>query len=154
MKLKDLIERPDLKENKHLDAAYLQLGALISELSIKQLNDEMVHAINKEIEELNAISDSGKRLRSEIRKKQSGIITMLEKKLKIVTKGHYRNTWLAIGMAAFGIPLGVAFGASLGNMGYIGIGLPIGLVIGIAVGTKMDTKAVEEGRQLDIELKY
>ena len=71
-----------------------------------------------------------------------------------MTKNHYRNTWLALGMAAFGIPLGVAFGTSSGNMGLIGIGLPIGMVIGMAVGSGMDKKAVESGRQLDLEIKY
>ena len=77
----------------------------------------------------------------------------MEKEHKMVTKNHYRNTWLAQGMAAFGIPLGVAFGTSLGNMAYLGIGLPIGMAIGSAVGKRMDKKALEEGRQLDLELK-
>ena len=68
-------------------------------------------------------------------------------------KKHYRNTWLAVGMAAFGIPLGLAFGATLGNMAFLGIGLPIGMVFGMSVGTNMDKKAFEEGRQLDLEIK-
>jgi hypothetical protein len=57
-------------------------------------------------------------------------------------------------MAGFGIPIGVAFGASLGNMAFLGIGLPIGLATGIAVGSGMDKKAFEEGRRLDVEIKY
>jgi hypothetical protein len=61
---------------------------------------------------------------------------------------------MAIGMSAFGIPLGVAFGTSLGNMGLLGIGIPIGMVIGMAIGSGMDKKAFEEGRQLDLEMKY
>ncbi len=83
---------------------------------------------------------------------------MIEKELKLVTKNHYRNTWLALGMAAFGIPLGVAFGTSLGNIAFIGIGLPNGLpnglAVGIAVGTGMDKKAFEEGKQMDLEIKH
>ena len=71
-----------------------------------------------------------------------------------MTKNHYRNTWLALGMAAFGIPLGVAFGMSLRNLAFLGIGLSIGLAIGIAVGTGMDKKAFEEGRQMDLEIKH
>ncbi|NEN22303.1 hypothetical protein G3O08_02140 [Cryomorpha ignava] len=114
----------------------------------------MALAINKEIEDLNTTTDSGKDLRNHIRQNQTRIIKLLEKEVKLVTRNHHRNTWLAIGMAAFGIPLGVAFGASLGNMAFIGIGLPIGLAIGVAVGTKLDNKAAEEGRQLDLELKY
>jgi hypothetical protein len=60
---------------------------------------------------------------------------------------------MAIGMSAFGIPLGVAFGASLGNMGLLGIGIPIGMVFGMAIGSGMDKKAIQEGRQLDLEMK-
>ena len=54
------------------------------------------------------------------------------------------------GMSAFGLPLGIVFGASMGNTGLLGIGLPIGMVIGIAVGASMDTKAAKEGRQLNV----
>ena len=53
----------------------------------------------------------------------------------------------------FGIPIGAAFGLSLNNMAFLGIGLPIGMSIGLAMGARMDNKAKEEGRQLDIELK-
>ena len=92
-------------------------------------------------------------MKKQLRKTQTSILSKIEKELKLVTKNHYRNTWLAVGMAAFGIPLGVAFGASLGNMAFLGIGLPIGMIIGMAVGTNMDTKAFDEGRQLDLEIK-
>jgi hypothetical protein len=60
---------------------------------------------------------------------------------------------MILGIAVFGIPIGVIFGASLDNMAYLAIGLPIGLVIGIGVGAVMDQKALKEGRQLDIEIK-
>jgi len=36
----------------------------------------------------------------------------------------------------------------------LGIGFPIGLALGMAVGTGMDKKAFEEGRQIDLEIKY
>ncbi len=78
----------------------------------------------------------------------------MEKELKIVPRNYYRTTWMVIGMAAFGIPMGAAFGASLGNMAFIGIGLPIGMAIGISVGMGMDKKALKEGRQLDLEIKH
>jgi hypothetical protein len=74
--------------------------------------------------------------------------------MKLVPKDYYRSLWMTLGMSAFGIPMGVVFGISMGSMAYLGIGLPIGLVIGIAVGTAMDKKALEEGRQLDVEIKY
>jgi len=34
------------------------------------------------------------------------------------------------------------------------IGLAIGMAIGMAIGTGMDKKALEEGRQIDLEIKY
>lgn len=151
MKIKNLKQRPDIQKNTKLNNAYIQFEKLINELRNKELSDELVEFVNVNIEKLNLIS--GKELRSEIRKNQSKIIRRIEKELKIVPKNYYRNMWLAIGMSVFGIPLGVAFGASFGNMGFIAIGLPIGMVIGIAVGTVMDKKAFDEGRQLDMELK-
>ena len=73
--------------------------------------------------------------------------------MKIVPINHYRNLWMVIGMSAFGLPLGVAYGTSIGNIGMMAIGLPIGMVIGIAIGTNMDKKALADGRQLSIEIK-
>jgi len=73
-------------------------------------------------------------------------------RLNLCLCAHWNDTWLAVGMAAFGIPLGVAFGASLGNMAFLAIGIPVGMAIGIAVGTGMDKKAFEEGRQIDLEI--
>lgn len=154
MNFKELNQRTGIKENDKLVGAYIQFEKLIGELTSKNLTNDIVNSINQDIEELNTISDSAKELKTQIKRKQSRIVKLIEKELKLVVKNHYRNTWLAVGMSAFGIPLGVAFGASLGNMAFLGIGLPIGMAIGIAVGTGMDKKAYEEDRQLDIELKY
>lgn len=152
MKLKTLSQRPDIKSNDKLDRAYTQFGQLIQELADKKLPDEVLITINKDIEEINSSVETGKDLGDKIKKKQSRILKLLERELKLVPRNHYRNTWLVIGMAAFGIPLGVAFGTTLGNMGFLGIGIPIGLAIGIAVGTGMDKEAIKQGRQLDLEL--
>ncbi len=150
-KFEELKQRADIDENAKLNTAYNQFEKLISELTNKELPSKIVDFINVNIEELNLVS--AKELKNQLRKRQAKIIMLLEKELKIVPKNHYRNTWLAIGMAAFGIPFGVAFGAILGNMAFLGIGLPIGMVIGIAVGTGMDKKAFDEGRQLEVDLE-
>ncbi len=133
-------------------SAYTQINNLLLALETQGLPDEIVIFINTKIDHINAISNSEKEIKKELRKSQSSMLLKIEKELKLVPKNYYRNTWLAIGMAAFGIPLGVVFGAALGNMGFLGIGLPIGMVIGLAVGTQMDKKAFEEGRQLDLEI--
>lgn len=142
----------DLGQNKKLQNAYNQFDRLLTELRNKELPDEIVISINNRVEQINAVSIAEKGLRKQIRKTQKGILSLIEKELKLVTKNHYRNTWLAVGMAVFGIPLGVVFGTLLGNMGLLGIGLPIGLAVGIAVGSGMDNKAYKEGRQLDLEI--
>ena len=154
MEIKELKKRPSIDQNKKLISAYAQFDTLLTELKNKELPEEIVKHMNTGIDQINSFSESEKELRKQIRKTQTGILKLIEKELKLVTKNHYRNTWLAVGMAAFGIPLGVAFGTSIGNMGLLGIGLPIGMVIGMAVGSGMDKKAVESGRQLDLEIKY
>ena len=142
-----------LEEHPKLGRAYHQMSQLLAELRTRELSPEVINSINTEVEAINAETGSEKAQRAKLKKSQTRILKLIEKELKLVTKNHYRNLWTALGMSVFGIPLGVAFGASLGNMAYLGIGLPIGLAIGMAVGTNMDQKAKEEGRQLDIELK-
>jgi len=125
---------------------------LVEQLNTKEVPDLLTEWINENIEELNTFSGSEKAKRKLIKKTQSNILTRVEKELQIVPKNLYRNRWMAIGMAVFGIPLGVAFGTSLGNMAFVGIGIPIGMVIGMSVGAAMDKKAQEENRQLDMEI--
>ena len=150
--LKELNQRTDIQENKKLNDVYVRFCKLISELESKELPAEIVSVINKDIDELNSISDSGKIFKNQIRKTQLRIVRLIEKELKLVAKNHYRNTWLVLGMVIFGSSLGVGIGSSLGNMAFTGIGLPIGMIIGIVIGTGLDKKAFEEGRQLDLEL--
>ena len=154
MEIKELKNRPDIDQHKKLYASYTQFDKLLMELRTKELPNETVNSNNDGIDRVNSVVGSEKELRKQIKNTQSRIIKLIEKEHKLVTKNHYRNTWLAVGMAAFGIPLGVAFGTSLENMAFLGIGLPLGMAIGIAVGTGMDKKAFEEGRQIDLEIKH
>ncbi len=154
MEIEELEIRSSIDDNKKLISAYLQFEKLLIELKKKELPEEIVNSINTGIDQINSFSETEKELIKQIRKTQSTILKLIENELNIVTKNHYRNTWLAVGMAAFGIPLGAAFGLIHGNMGLLGLGLPIGMAIGVAVGSGMDKKAFEEGRQLDLEIKY
>ena len=154
MKFKALNTKILIDQNVKLHNVYSQYKKLLELVSEKTLTDEIITEVNGDIAVINSCSESEKQLKKQIGKAQSSTIKLIEKELKLVTINHYRNTWLALGISVFGVPLGVALGASLGNMGYLGIGLPIGMVIGVAVGTKMDKKAKAEGRQLDIEMKY
>jgi len=144
-------QRPKLS-GKTKDS-YNQFERLILEIRKKKLPEEIAFVINRHITQLNSVEDTGKTLRNEIRKEQSKIVGLLAQKLKIVPINYFRKTWFVLGMTVFGIPIGAAFGLSLNNMAFLGIGLPIGMSIGLAIGARMDNKAKEEGRQLDIELK-
>ena len=154
MNIIELKQRETILENSKLNNAYVQLDELIKELTKKDLSQTMVEGINARIVALNSVSDSEKELKKATKDTQSEILKILEKQLKVVPKNYYRNIWMALGMGAFGVPLGVAFGMSIGNMGMMAIGIPIGMAVGLGVGMSMDKKAFEEGRQLDIEIKY
>jgi hypothetical protein len=136
-----------------LNEIFSQFRQLLAELENRELPDEIVTSINNDIDEINSITVIGNELQKEIERRLQRIIKLLEKNLKLVPKNYHRNLWMILGIAVFGIPIGVIFGASLDNMAYLAIGLPIGLVIGIGLGAVMDQKALKEGRQLDIEIK-
>ncbi|WP_026777769.1 hypothetical protein [Polaribacter sp. Hel_I_88] len=152
MELKELKQR-NTEHDKQLVIAYEQFNKMLTALQKEDITQEIVIFINTKVEAINSMKNSDNELKKELKKAQGCILNKVEKELKLVPKHYYRSTWLALGMAAFGIPLGLIFGVSLGNMGFLGIGLPIGMVIGLSVGTAMDKKAFEEGRQLDLELR-
>lgn len=154
MDVKELNKRDITDGKKRLFNVFDQFDRLLGELRKRNVPEDIVSIINKEIEIINGVTDSEKKLRKQIRNSQTKILRLLEKQLKLVSVNYYRNTWLVVGMAAFGIPLGAAYGSITGNMAFIGIGLPIGMALGMAVGAGMDKKALKEGRQLDIEIKH
>lgn len=152
MEIIELQQIPGIETNAKLKAKYLHFDKLLVELRKKELPDGAVILVNQEIEELNVTRGPETDWKRMIAKKQTNILKLLEKELNLVPINHYRNLWLALGIAAFGIPLGVVFAASIGNMGFMGIGLPMGIPIGIAIGSGLDKKAMEEGRQLDWDI--
>lgn len=154
MNIATLKERRDLIQNSAGARLYLQLGELLKQLGTKNLPATVTEKINRHISVLNNANFEGRELKKTVKKQQTEILKFVEKELKIVPKNYYRNLWVALGMSAFGLPLGVAFGLSIGNMGLMALGLPIGMAIGVLVGSSMDKKALEQGRQLDIEIKY
>ena len=154
MIMKKLIERQPILENTKVISRYHQLGELLKALEKRELPNEIIDFINQHIELLNSVSDTEKYFAKTIKEKENEIIKHIEKKTNVVPKNHYRKRWLALGIGAFGLPIGVAIGSGSGNMGLLGVGLPIGMGIGIVVGSSMDKKAFNEGRQLDFEVKH
>lgn len=145
--------KPELLTDTKTNALYEQLEQILSELEQKKVSAETVAKINGETAIINSTTLHDKDLHKMLKQKQNDIIKLLEKEHKIVPKNYYRNLWLAAGMGAFGLPIGVAFGLLIGNIALLSIGLPIGMAIGIAIGASMDKKAEAEERQLNIEIK-
>lgn len=133
---------------------YFQFDAILENISKKKLSETVIKEINSQIETVNATQLNGTELQKYLKKKQTEMLKYLEREMKMVPKNYYRSVWIGVGMAAFGLPLGMVFGLSLGNIGFLGLGLPIGLAIGAALGSSMDKKAQAEGRQIDVEIKY
>ncbi len=145
----------NLASDIRLSQLYSQFDTLLSELRKKELPDSIIQTVNNEVEEINTSNSlTTNDLRKVIKKKQTAILRLIEKDLKLVPKNYYRTLWLALGMTVFGIPLGVLASVLLGKLGLFAIGLPIGVAIGVTVGTAMDKKAVKENRQLNVEIKY
>lgn len=152
--MNNLITRQKIADNVKASNQYNQLGALIVALESMQLSTETTDFIDQEIEQLNAISDTDKSFAKAVKEKENKIVKLLEKNHKIVPKSYYQKLWMILGMSAFGVPIGVVFGIIMKNMGLLGIGLPIGMGVGVGFGSYLDKKALKEGRQLDVDLKY
>lgn len=152
MFLKKPEKRSSIQANEKLDKAFTTLESLIDALGEKDLPQDVADFINQHIEGINAFSGTEKELLKRIQTAQREVLKRLEKQLKLVPKNYYRKLWMALGMTVYGLPFGVAMGAALGSMAFLGIGLPIGMAIGLALGSGMDNKAKAEGRQLDVDL--
>ncbi|MCF8221827.1 MAG: hypothetical protein K9J25_01680 [Bacteroidales bacterium] len=148
MEIIELSDRSDIYGDSLATRRFNSLKKLLAELRNRIIEDEIIILINREIELLNSFKGHAGIVSSELKRVYKLILRMLEKKQKLVTKNYYRNQWMAIGMAVFGLPLGVILGKVVGNMGLIGAGIPVGMIIGMIVGEGMDKKAEKEGRIL------
>ena len=136
--------------NPTIKQASQKLRRLISDLQKRSLPTDLIETINSKIESINTSTLVDKPLEKLVSTTLAELLKLVEKELKLVPKHHYRTLWMLMGMSTFGLPLGVVFGMSLGNISLLGIGLPIGMAIGIGVGSSMDEKAKKEGRQLNL----
>ena len=150
MNLLTPIPRPKLIDNNTANIAALKYSRLITALNNRQIPDKQTVIINSYTNTLNNISDESDDLTKKFNKFYKKILFIAANELKLVTKNYYRNLWMAVGMASFGITLGLVFGIVFKNMAFMGIGLPFGFSIGLALGTGLDKKAEDEGRVLDI----
>jgi len=154
MPVLSLNDRPTVAENSPLSKLHAQFSQLLTEVANRDLPESVVQAINNQVAEINASPLAGNALKKLMKKKQTAVLSLLEKEAKLVPKNRYRNLWMVFGMTSFGLPIGVTIGLLAKNIGLLAIGLPFGMAIGLAVGSRMDKKALNEGRQLPMEIKY
>lgn len=153
MNIKELNKRIDSATDNKLSKNLAQFADLLTELSKKELSENVEQFINERVDHINSSTLDETQLNKFLKQKQTEILKKVEKEHKIVPKDYYRTIWMLFGMSGIGLPIGVALGLSIGNIGLLGIGLPIGMAIGLVIGITLDKKALTEGRQLDIEIK-
>jgi hypothetical protein len=149
MPISSLTPHLAFESNPKLAKATNNLSTLLTAIELKSIPNKQEQKINEIISGVNNFPGPDPQLIKQIKTAQAAILKILEQELKIVSKNHFQHQWLAIGMAVFGLPMGVVFGLTLGNIALLGIGLPIGMAIGIAVGTAKDKEALEAGKQLE-----
>lgn len=150
MKLHEARLREDYPHKK-IERKHQQFVDLISELNQKELTDDIVQEVNPLILQVNNLDEHEPKFKSCVNKQFNAIIKLIAAKLRLVPKKFYQQMWFPLGMAIFGIPVGLIISMLSSNYAFIGIGLPIGLAIGAFLGSKMDDKAEKEGRQLNVE---
>jgi len=154
MTITELKERSDISEDAKLNRFFGKFRELLKELNERKLPDKIVETINKDIEELNSTSLVGKELKKLAYQKWTKILNLLMQELKIVPKNRYRTIWLVLGMSVFGLPIGIVYGAAIGNIGLFPTGIGFGMAIGLLLGARLDKKAFKEGRQLGVDIRY
>lgn len=152
MTFTQLKSKPAYKTNEELKQKFLEFKKLIVAMKKKKIPAEQIEEINAEMELINTFDGDEAALLKQYKNSLAGIISMLESKLSLVPKGYYRNKWMAIGIALFGVVLGTVFGVVMDNMAFIALGIPFGVGIGLAIGRRKDKKAFDNGNQLDIEI--
>ena len=154
MQLNELNIHNPYPDDKKIADRLAQINLLINALREREIPESLANDLNKHLADLGALGGSPRVWQRTLRNSLHRMLNLVEKEIKLVPRHFYRTRWLAIGMTVFGVPLGVVFSTSIGNMGFIGTGIPIGMAIGIAIGINMDNKAKEEGRQLDLDYNF
>ena len=150
MQIEKLKKKYSTTQNPKLAKAYYKIENLIDALQKKEVSQGVWDVINTDIKIINAFIGTEKALIKALKKTVVKILRFVEKELEYVSKHHYRNQWMALGIGVLGVVFGTVFSSALGNYSFMGIGIPIGMAIGMAYGTTLDKKAEEEGRQLDL----
>ena len=95
MTIIELKDRLEFDADSKMYKLYIQFTQLINELRKKDLPDVIVEAINEDIKDLNSLT-TAEQVKVAVKQKQTKIIKLLEKQLKIVDpKGVYAQAMRA-----------------------------------------------------------
>ncbi|WP_424494285.1 hypothetical protein [Salinimicrobium sp. GXAS 041] len=126
--------------------AYKKLQKLIHSLNERALPEEVIVAINTELEQLEKATGTKKQLLVLLHNTQQSILELVRKKTGLVPENYYTYLWLPVGMAAFGLPIGSIISSLTGNTVFLAIGLPIGMSLGLLLGKHLDERAKKENK--------
>jgi len=149
MKVIELNEIEHTGSEIKIGGIYFQLVAILKELTRKDLESYLILKIHLELRPLNSSVLSDSELKKLLKLKQTRILKLVEKEHKIIAKNHYRILLMVLGMSSFGFPIGLASRISMGNIGFMGLGLTIVMFLRLTIGSGLYKKAAKEGRKLD-----
>ncbi len=132
--------------------ALVQFENLLQEVHKMELPPEVIVSLNSELEMLHSFSGGEKQFFKKLKNTKTVLLKILYKEVSVVPKNHYRNLWIAIGLFAIGIPMGIFLSHFLDNSIYMGLGISIGSAIGLIIGSNLDKQAEVEGRQIAIRI--
>lgn len=150
MALKPINDLAEFRTEKSINVRADKFNELWEELNEHELPIEVSSFVNREVDHLNSLTDKNKVFKH-LGKSQSAILKRVKEEMGLIPSNYYRNMWIGLGIAVFGVPLGVVFGVIFKNMAFIGMGLPIGIAVGIGIGVSMDAKSKADGIQLRFE---
>lgn len=142
---------PAEKKDPILRSHLFSLDELLLDLRHRNLSQKVEHDVNMELERLSVFSDSPEELIKDIKDVRKNILTTLQHEANLLASDHYRRKWLPLGLLLFGLPIGLGLSAVADSLFYVPVGLPMGLAIGYGIGIRLDNKAQQEGRQLNVE---
>ena len=113
MQLTKLIWRKNDVSDTKKKKVFAKFVLLLEEINRREILPTTTEKLNAPIDALSSMRK--KEFNASLTKTLDTILRILFREEKIVPAGHYKMLWVSIGMAAFGIPMGVAFSVSLNN---------------------------------------
>lgn len=119
---------------------------IISKLEARDLSNDEIQSIERELENLRLESNLAKNSRK-LNKILKEFKEYLKENHSLIVTGHYTNIGVSTGIA-FGVVLGVIIGERSERPLGLAIGISIGMLIGMLIGLNLDSKAKSENRML------